>query len=198
MIHAVIPAAGRSGRMGQPKQLMNVGGEPMLLAVAQPIIQCPHVGRTFIVTNSLVVSNLDLSAIDAHVELNDEPDAEMIDSIRKGVESLQRDPGLEIDDGLLICPGDQPGLTIEDIAQCCAAFDAKPSRLVIASHRGKHGHPLILPATRVPQLMSSVCDEGLRELIRAHASDLVTVELDNAAVLRNVNTPEDYERVCEE
>ena len=195
MIHGIIPAAGRSARMGQPKQLMEIAGEPMLLAVARPIIQCPRVGGTVIVTNSLVVSNLDLTAIDARVELNDEPDAEMIDSIRKGVERLEREPGLVIDDGILICPGDQPGLTAEDIAECCLAFYDQPSRLVIASHNGKHGHPVILPATRVPYLMSSNCDEGLHTLIQAHAYDLVTVELNNAAVLRNVNTPEDYEQV---
>ncbi len=196
MIHAIIPAAGRSSRMGQPKQLMQVDGRPMLLTVAEPITTCPRIGSTVIVTNSLVASSLDLSTVDAQIELNDEPDAEMIDSIRKGVESLQRDPGLVLDDGIMICPGDLPGLTTEDIADCCYVFHDRPKRIVTASHNNKTGHPVILPTSAVPDLMSRDSDGGLRDLISAYQHDVIMVELNNPAVLRNVNTPEDYERVC--
>lgn len=194
-IHAIIPAAGRSSRMGQPKQLMETDGQPMLLAVIEPLVACESVEQTVVVTNSLVASALDLNHTGVSVVLNDEPDTEMIDSIRMGIDHLQHGLELHVDDGLMICPGDQPGLTTEEVETCCRAFHASWGHIIVATHDGKHGHPLIIPASRIPFLMSLACDSGLRELVLAHAEHVTEVEISNSAVLRNVNTPEDYRQI---
>ena len=167
-IHAILPAAGRSSRMGQPKQLMAIDGQPMLLAVIEPVVACESVERTVVVTNSLVASAIDLNHTGVSVVLNDEPDTGMIDSIRMGIDHLQHGLELHVDDGLMICPGDQPGLTFQEIETCCRAFHAHRGRITVATHDGKHGHPLIIPASRIPFLMSQACDLGLRELVLAH------------------------------
>jgi molybdenum cofactor cytidylyltransferase len=194
-IHAIIPAAGRSTRMGQPKQLMGIGGRPMLLAVIEPAVQCDRVAGVTVVTNSLVASSLDIVGAGVSVILNDEPDAQMIDSVRLGIAAIQHDHELNVDDGILICPGDQPGLTVDDVSRCCDAFFEQPSRIVVAAHDGQRGHPLIFPASRIPFVMSQACDRGLRELVEAHAELIRLVECTNSAVLRNVNTPEDFKRM---
>lgn len=194
-IHAIIPAAGRSSRMGQPKQLMDIAGQPMMLAVADPIVSCNRIEHTVIVTNSMVASSLDLNSSGAMVVLNDEPDAEMIDSVRLGIDTLQHHCELNVEDGILICPGDQPGLTAAEIADCCAVFFERPGRIVVATHDGKRGHPLIFPASRIPFLMSQACDRGLREIITAHEDNVAVIEIHNSAVLRNINTPEDFQRL---
>ncbi len=191
-IHAIIPAAGRSSRMGRPKQLMEVAGRPMLLAVVEPIAMCPAVTAAVIVTNSMVASSFELAGPKLSVVLNDEPDAEMIDSVRLGVVQLQREHDLAPDDGILICPGDQPGLTTDDIARCCQAFAQTPGKIIIAAHDGKRGHPMIFPASMIPYVMSNACDVGLRELPQAHEGRVVTTELPSPAIVRNINTPEDY------
>lgn len=194
-IHAIIPAAGRSSRMGQPKQLMDIAGRPMLLAVAAPLVACDDIHSVTVVTNSLVASALDISGSGAAVVLNDEPDAEMIDSLRVGISTIQADHELNLDDGILICPGDQPGLTTADIAACCHAFGKHPAHITIAAHDGKRGHPVIFPASRIPFVMSRDCDAGLRQLIEAHADQVRPVECPNSAVLRNLNTLDDVKRV---
>jgi molybdenum cofactor cytidylyltransferase len=192
-IFAVIPAAGRSNRMGRPKQLLDVQGRPMLLAVADPIAACEQVGGVTVVTNSLVAASLDLGAVGASVVLNDEPDAEMIDSVRLGITRIQQQIALARGDGILICPGDQPGLTTDDITRCCQAFSRAPVKIIIATHGDKRGHPMIFPASMIPSVMSNACDTGLRALPEAHADQIVTVECPGPAVLRNVNTPDDYQ-----
>lgn len=178
--------------MGEPKQLLDIDGRPMLLVVADPLVSCNRIDRTVIVTNSLVASALDFTATGATAVLNDEPDAEMIDSIRLGIGELQHHCELQVDDGILICPGDQPGLLAVQVAECCAVFYEHPGKIIIATHDGKRGHPLIFPAALIPFVMSNVCDNGLRELVTAHEGNIAEVELTNSAVLRNVNTPEDY------
>lgn len=194
-IHAIIPAAGRSSRMGQPKQVMDIDGRPMLLAVVDPLVACTDITSTMVVTNSTVASSLDIAGAGAAVVLNDEPDADMIDSLRVGITALQGGHGLSIDDGILISPGDQPGLTADDIAVCCLAFRRNPAGITIAAHDGKRGHPIIFPASQIPFVMSRDCDRGLRELIENHADLIGLVECANSAVLRNVNTPDDLKRV---
>jgi len=179
--------------MGQPKQLLEVDGQPMLLAVVKPIVACEQIASTIVVTNSLVASSLDLPQAGATVVLNDEPDAEMIDSVRLGITDLQRRHELAPDTGILICPGDQPGLRTGDIAKCCEAFLDTPNKIIIAAHDGKTGHPLIFPAAYIPFIMSSACDTGLREMPQQHTQAVVTVEVDSSAVVRNINTPTDYD-----
>jgi molybdenum cofactor cytidylyltransferase len=194
-LFAVIPAAGRSSRMGRPKQLLDIDGQPMLLAVLDPLSTCPQITAVFVVTNSLVASTLDLSQSGASVVLNDEPDAQMIDSVRLGVSELQRQHDLAPDDGILICPGDQPGLTTGDISCCCQAFVQTSGKIIIAAHNGKTGHPLIFPASLIPFMMSSACNTGLRELPGQHPQAVVYIEIESPAVVRNINTPTDYDRL---
>jgi molybdenum cofactor cytidylyltransferase len=191
-VFAVVPAAGRSNRMGSPKQLLEVEGRPMLLAVVDPLSTCPQVAAVLVVTNSLVASTLDLTQTGASVVLNDEPDAEMIDSVRLGVTEFQTQCDLAARDGILICPGDQPGLSVDDITRCCQAFLEIPGKIIVATHDGKTGHPLIFPASLIPCMMSSACDTGLRELPRQHAPMVTRHELTSPAVTRNINTPPDY------
>ena len=45
---------------------------------------------------------------------------------------------------------------------------------------------------------SRACDDGLNQLARRHAADVVTVDLPNPAVIRNVNTPTDLARLIGE
>ncbi len=194
-LQAIIPAAGRSSRMGRPKQLLDVDGQPMLLAVVDPIQSCGSIDKTIIVTNSLVASTLDLAQTGTSVVLNDEPDAQMIDSVRLGVTELQRQYDLAPSDGILICPGDQPGLTTDDIARCCQTFTQTPQKILIATHHGKRGHPMIFPASLVPYVMSIACDAGLRELPQQHIELIAQFELTTPAVTRNINTPDDYGRI---
>ncbi len=191
-LFAVVPAAGRSSRMGQPKQLLDVDGQPMLQAVIEPIVACEQVTSTIVVTNSLVASTLDLSISGVGVVLNDEPDAEMIDSVRLGITDLQKRYELDPHTGILICPGDQPGLRTGDIQQCCKAFLDTPNKIIIAAHNGKTGHPMIFPASYIPFIMSGACDTGLRELPNQHSQAVVAVEIASSAVVRNINTPQDY------
>lgn len=194
-LFAVVPAAGRSSRMGQPKQLLEIDGQPMLLAVIEPLATCEQVAAVSVVTNSLIASTLDLTETGAVVTLNDEPDAEMIDSVRLGITEVQRRHDLAPDTGILICPGDQPGLRTGDITRCCKVFLDNPGKIVVATHDGRAGHPLIFPASHIPFIMSDACDSGLRELPQQHAQEIVKVETESPAVVRNINTPEDFQNL---
>ncbi|GAB4187272.1 MAG: nucleotidyltransferase family protein [Phycisphaeraceae bacterium] len=182
--------------MGRPKQLVPIHGQPMLRAVIDPLTGCHCINDITVVTNSLVMSELDLDGLDVSVVINDDPDAEMIDSIRVGIDDLQRRQTVEPGEGVLICPGDLPGLCVDDLTTLCVAFVRHPERLIVASHGGKRGHPLIVPASCIPLVMSEACNAGLRCLMELMSECLMLIETPNPAVLRNINTPEDLARMA--
>ncbi|HOR26782.1 MAG TPA: nucleotidyltransferase family protein [Candidatus Sumerlaeota bacterium] len=191
-LYAIIPAAGRSRRMGRPKSLIDVRGQPMLARVVEPLVAAGLEG-VLIVTNAALAARL--GGLGAAVAVNPDPAAEMIDSVRLGMRWWEAARPIGPQDGFVVCPGDQPGLTARDIAACAAAYRREPARIVIAGHGGRRGHPLIFPAARRDFVYSPACDYGLNQLARRHAADVVTVDLPNPAVIRNVNTPTDLARL---
>ena len=196
-VYAILPAAGRSRRMGQPKQLLDAGGRPMLRSVLEPLAASDAIDCIVVVTHQLIADRLDLTAFeDVEIVLNNDERTEMIDSIRMGLETIEaaiEKPLSEAECGILVVPGDQPGLSATDIRRCVDAYREGGENIVIGTWRGRRGHPIVFPSSLVPFVMSEVCNTGLRELPRQHASRVRTVECGSAAAVRNINTASDYE-----
>ena len=129
--------------------------------------------------------------------INDDEGTEMIDSIRMGIQALKgTGQGPADNDGYLILPADQPGIDAADIDRCIAEFSADATRIVIASHDGRRGHPIIFPASLVEFVRSGMCDMGLNALPRTHAERVVTIPCGSPGVIRDIDTPDDYESLA--
>lgn len=184
-IVAIVPAAGRSRRMGSDKPTLPIDGVPMLRRVLDAL-------RDGGVASIVVVARSDLPLPDLgtpspRVVCNDNPHAEMIDSVRAGLDAAP--PA----DGYLVCPGDVGRLDADAVARCVGAFFARPGALVVATHGGRRGHPLIVPTELLRDVRSSVCDHGLNHLARQHPLRVLEVACPSAGVLGNLNRPCDLE-----
>lgn len=190
LVHAIIPAAGRSRRMGSPKQLLDVGGATMLERMVQTLSAVDGIA---VVTHAAIRAAL-ADRLGASVVLvaNDDPATEMIDSIRLGI-AAWRARSMRPQDGFLVCPGDHPGLSAEDVGRCLAAFRESPDRIVVATRNGKRGHPLIFPAGLAAIVESAVCDGGLNQLVHRHAELVREVECASPGVLHDVDSPADLD-----
>jgi len=72
---------------------------------------------------------------------------------------------------------------------------AHTSGITVPSHDGRRGHPVILDGALLPELRDvDEATHGLRAVITHHATDVHEVPFDSAAVLLDLNTPEDYRR----
>ena len=185
---AIIPAAGRSGRMGTPKQLLHVDGQPMLLGIVDALLG-GGARRVVVVTNSAVREELPSLPPQVDVVLNDDPKTQMIESIRIG---LAVTPGA---DGYLVCPSDAARITAADVRRCVDAFAKTPGRIVIATHGGRRGHPMIFPQSLESVVQSAECDAGLNLLSRHRPHLVREVVCDSPGTVANVNTPADYEKL---
>ncbi len=198
-ILAIVPAAGRSRRMGRDKQLLDVGGQPMLAGVLD-VLERSRVCSVILVTHSAITAHIDMNRFaKLSMVLNDDQQSHMIDSVRMGIEAACHDRvGRETapPDGFLILPADQPGIDVADIDRCIAEFSTDTTRIVIATHGDRRGHPLIFPASLEPFVQSDACDGGLNALPRTHADRVTTVPCGSPGVTRDIDTPDDYEKLA--
>jgi CTP:molybdopterin cytidylyltransferase MocA len=181
--------------MGAAKQLLDVGGRTMLEATLAPL-DAAAVHGVMLVTHAAIAEQADTSAFGSvFLAINDDPNSEMIDSVRIGLDAWEQRATIAADDGFLVCPADQPGLATADFDACISTFRQSSGRVVIAAHQGKRGHPIIFPAALAVFVRSTACDVGLNALPRAHADLIVQVECASPAVTRNVNTPDEYDEL---
>ncbi len=205
-VFAIVPAAGRSQRMGSPKQLIEVAGRPLLVSVAERLAAA-DVSGVLVVTRSEIAAAIGLDesnretrtgvrpmAALVHVVINDDPATEMIDSVRIGVRWWAAQTAPASDDGYLVCPADHAGISSADVSACVAAYRAASDSIIVAAYRGRRGHPLIFPATLADFVYSNACAAGLNALPRAHPARVKLVECGSASVVDDVDTPADLQQ----
>jgi molybdenum cofactor cytidylyltransferase len=169
---AVVLAAGASTRLGEPKQLVVIGGETLLeravrtarAAGCAPVVVV--VGASF--PEVLAYSKLG----DVVPVINDKWQNGMASSIVRGVRTL----GIVANDtdGVVLMTCDQPAVTAEHLRALVAAGEVTAS-----AYAGWRGVPAYFPAASFAGLLGLRGDAGARELLRhAPTVELVGGELD--------------------
>ena len=92
-------------------------------------------------------------------------------------------------DGLLVMLGDMPSVRLADIKALVRAFDPRTgSTIVVASHHGKRGNPVIIGERHFIELHDLEGDVGARGIL---ATNAVTEVAAGPGVLRDIDLPED-------
>jgi len=191
-IWGIVPAAGMSRRMGTAKQTLPVGTSTMVSAVARTMLAA-NLDGIVVVTRSELRDALKLPDDPRLIVcFNDDATSQMLDSIRIGLARLSVDHEAALGplDGVLVIPGDMPAVPTEACRACSEVFRKSPDRIVIATHEGRPGHPIIFPLALRPDLDD--LPGGLNELRRRHADRVREVPISDPGILRDVDTRQDY------
>jgi molybdenum cofactor cytidylyltransferase len=188
MIAAIVLAAGQSRRMGQNKLFLPYGQATVIETIVTEIAACEAVRDIVVVTGhdaDRVVARLDGYPVrcvfnPAYAQ------AEMLVSIQTGLRALP-----QTIDAALIVLGDQPQLRREIVQRVIDA--AEPDHLIIPSFQMKRGHPILIPRSVWPSILSLPPAATLRDVIRAHTDHIRYVTFEDDSVLRDIDTPEDYQ-----
>jgi CTP:molybdopterin cytidylyltransferase MocA len=97
-------------------------------------------------------------------------------------------------DAALLWHVDQPHVAVSTVQALADRFRARGAAIVVPSYRGRWGHPIIVGREVFPEVLASP-GNGLREVVRAVPERVAVVELEDPAVLEDIDTPEDYERL---
>jgi xanthine dehydrogenase accessory factor len=190
-VTALVLAAGASSRMGQPKPLVPLHGQPLLARVLKTIRQI-HPARTVVVLGAAadqVRSAVDLEG--TTVVLNPDFREGMGSSLRRGAAAA--DPT----GPLLIVLGDQPfvsGATVQKLLDRHASGDAK---ILVPTFEGVRGNPILLDPSVLPELDSIRGDIGCRAIFPGHIADLLEVAVPDPGILIDVDTPAELARLEE-
>lgn len=192
MIPALILAAGRSERMGRSKALLPCGSDGVTF-VSQLITSLRHGGTDDVV----VVGRAGDALLTAEVlrcgaRLVENPDADrgQLSSLITGLNAVDR-PGVH---AVLVMPVDIPLVRAGTIALLTSAFLTASSPIARTTFGGRHGHPVIFGRRVFDELRRADPSLGAKAVLRAHADQILNVEVDDEMVLRDVDTPEDYQR----
>lgn len=84
--------------------------------------------------------------------------------------------------------GDMPWVELGTLG--LLAREARGSTIVLPSHAGQQGHPVVFGRDFWPALAQLTGDEGARSVVRAHPYSCVRLAVEDAGVLRDVDTPD--------
>jgi molybdenum cofactor cytidylyltransferase len=196
LVLAVLLAAGRGVRMGAPKALLDLGGEPALL-------RCVRVLRAGGADEVRVVLGPDAAVIRATLEampgaaaalhgvgfvLNAEASRGQTSSLRAGLAA-----GVPAATGFLLHVVDHPLLEADDVAALLAAFRGRPPgrRIAVPEVGGRRGHPAVFEAALADEFLGLRDGEPGHVVVRRDPARVLAVPRSNAWLVRDLDTPED-------
>ena len=193
MICAIIPAAGQSRRMGVQKHLLPFGATTVIGHIVDELVRA-GVDQVCVVVGHKG-DQLAQALTDRPVRIVENPDyerTEMLASIRCGLRELP-----ETCQAVLAVPGDQPAITAELVRTMIETFVASGKGIVVPAYGGRRGHPLLFARRYCSEILTGYDEVGLRGLLAAYADDIFELCVPTAAVLSNMNNPDDYRRELE-
>lgn len=189
-IGVVILAAGASTRMGEPKQLIPVGGKPLLLRAVEAALASPVWPVVVVLGANAERIRPILARLPVLITENPAWSEGMAASIRAGVTTLQQFSH-RLDAALLaLC--DQPAFSPGTVAELIAAQQKTGCSIVAAHYAGRNGAPALFLRDHFHTLTSLTGEEGARALLNDDPSRVASVEL--PALAHDVDTPADIPR----
>lgn len=189
----LVLAAGASRRMGTPKQLLSVGGRPLLELVLQEAC-ASQLDEVVVVLGAQAEAVLaTVSFGRARPLVNPDHASGMSSSLRAGLGALS--PAVE---RLVVILGDQPQISAEILNRLLELQEGSGLPAAALDFGGLLHPPVVLERELWGELESLQGDVGCRALIRARP-ELVArlpMETDRRHPL-DVDTPDDYRRLLE-
>ena len=188
-IAAVILAAGASTRMGEPKQLLDWKGAPLLAHIADIALAAEF---------SPVIAVLGCHAEAAHTALGLRPIQSVMNwrwkeglstSVQTGLAALPFETEAAI---FLQC--DQPLITSRLLQTVAARFEETNAPIVHLSHSGQRSTPVLFARSLFSELTAVSGDEGGRAIIARRSDESAAVEVANPDRLIDIDTAADYQR----
>ena len=183
-LHVAILAAGPSTRFGSPKQLIRIGGTPVLHWAVSNAARAAGTSVTVVLGAHAAEIAPSLRRSGASVLLNPGWREGLASSVRAAVRTAP--PGCE---GLLLMLADQVEVSAEDLRRLAAAWRRDIRMLCAALYDGTPGLPAVFPAWAFQDLQGLRGEADPRLVLRRHSDRLARIPMPSAAT--DVDTPED-------
>lgn len=188
-VSAVVLAAGMSTRMGAIKQLVHIGGKPLLANVLANLVHTQVSDIVVVLGSSADEIRQRVPLDNVRVVINEAYRDGMGTSLRTGLSAV--DPGAE---AALVVLADQPFVQPGTIDHLIEQYRELRPQIAIPMYRGFRGNPVLLERSVFPELMSLTGDIGCRAIFGAHTENILKVPVEDIGVLLDVDTQADLDR----
>lgn len=181
---AIIVAAGMSSRMGDFKPMLNIGS----ISIAQRIVANFHQAG---VDRIVMITGFNATTLERHLSGNgiiflrneNYETTQMFDSAKIGLEYLK-----DKCDRILFTPVDIPLFTSATVKTLVDSG----AELACPVCQGQQGHPLLIASRLVDSILADSGEGGLQGAISRCGCPMQKIEVEDAGILHDADTPEDY------
>ena len=169
------------------KLTLEIRGKPMVRHAVEAALQAGLKDLVVVTGHESGKVQAALSGLDVTFVHNDAYDDGLSTSLRTGIAAL----GTQFTHALILL-GDMPTITGPMIAKMVDTAGKSPaSSIIMATHNGKRGNPVLWPRSYFHALAKISGDTGARHVIGQHPDQVIEVELGSAAS-QDIDTPEAY------
>ena len=190
MISGILLAAGESRRMGSPKALLAYQGQTFLERICTAFFDA---GVEELVVVLGAWEDRLRPALPRHPALrtvvNPHYAQGQLSSLVCGLGALSGDSAAAV-----VNLVDHPLVRPETIAALMASFRTDPLPIIIATHQGKRGHPVLFSRQVYAELLAAPLDKGAKTVVRKDPARVRHVPLDDPGIVADIDTPQDYRR----
>jgi len=191
----VILAAGDSSRMGRPKALLPWGRGTFLSTAIKTLTAYTDMVIVVAGRNRAQIEPI-ADANAAFLVSNPDPDRGQFSSLQIGLQEVLnrgRDAAIVT---LVDRPPAAPATVHHLRNEYLRLIRADQIWTVIPDFNGQHGHPIVVGREMITLLLDAPATANARDLMHANQSRLAYVPVTDPYVTLNIDTPEDYERLC--
>jgi putative nucleotidyltransferase with HDIG domain len=185
---AIILSAGFSSRMEKFKPLLPLGSDTAIEHAVRCFWQADI--RDIQVVTGYRGKELSEAVIPMGVKVvqNDRFEEGMYSSVQAGVRALGPDV-----EAFFLLPVDTPLVQTSTIKAMADAYHACGKGILYPTFHGKRGHPPLIAASYVEEILNDNAPDGLRGLLSRYDDDAAEMAVADEAVLLDMDVPADYE-----
>ena len=190
MISAIVLAAGRSLRMGQPKMMLPWGKTTVIGKVITTLLEAGLDDLHLVVGGNQEEQNEALQRFQVQVVFNpDYANGEMISSVQVGIRCL-----LGKSEAALIVLGDQPQIEVSVVQTITDFYITDRSKIIVPSYQMHRGHPCLIDKSLWGELLDLKPPHTLRDYLNQYQDDIFYVNVETPSVIQDLDSPDDYKK----
>ena len=182
--------------MGSPKALLDFLGLPFVVRIVQALEALEVKTRVVVLGPDAPRIQPALADHDCMIVENPEPETGPIMSLRAALRALQPvQPS-----AVIVWPVDLPHVRVTTLERILETHRRTGANVVVPTFAERRGHPVIWGSPLFRDLLKNpeATREGARAVLHQHEREVVGVPVDDPAVIDQINTPDDYERLVRE
>lgn len=188
-VEGILLAAGESRRMGYPKPLLKIGERTFLEHLSGVMLKA--VSRLVIVLGAQSWKVRQAVPSDPRIVAVENPDYALgqLSSLKVGLGRVGGESR-----AALVHLVDHPTVRAETFEALVEEYKRTGKPIVIARFRGRRGHPVIFDRSLFCELMQAPPGEGARAVVTADPSRVGYLDVDDAGIVLDLDTPGDLKR----